>query len=197
MAVFCSVPKNCPVPNDPDESTAETALLTTAGMNALDYEVPSRSRLGMVLMHSTYYAFMGQARLAKAVGVSRSTISRLVRGRTRPSLALAQSVADVLSRDLKVPLQPSDLFSEDGCYKEPSGCRLCACSGCFPDEAYDHRNKLRPAFLHMRPGDWSRSPVRSDRNSPALQPGKEAIEDSAPATSFSPTSYSISKSPCS
>jgi len=119
---------------------------------------PLYNRIGVVLTHSTRYVFSGQARLAADVGVSRSTISRLLRGRTRPSLFLAQAVTDALSKDLRYPLDVRELFSPDGTYPTPSGCELCGCDGCFPEEAYDGHGNLRPAFRHQRPGDWSLSP---------------------------------------
>jgi DNA-binding XRE family transcriptional regulator len=118
------------------------------------------NRVGIALMHSTRYAFSGQARLAADAGVSRSTISRLVNGRTSPSFALVQAVTRALERDLGRRLDPRELFSPDGTYPTRSGCAAFGCvSGCFPEEAYDRHGNLRPAFQNLRPGDWSLAPI--------------------------------------
>src|SRR5688500_18926549 len=72
-------------------------------------DAPVYNRLGVALAHSTRYAFSPQVRLAADVGVSRSTISRLLGGKTRPSLRLAQAVARALTRDLGRPLPVEEL----------------------------------------------------------------------------------------
>jgi transcriptional regulator with XRE-family HTH domain len=117
------------------------------------------NRVPILLMHGTRYAFHGPARLAADVGCSRATIWRLMTGRTRPSFALAQAVADALAADLGQPLPPREVFSSDGTYPTRSGCVVSGCEGCFPDEAYDRHGNLRPIFWYQRPGDWSLAPA--------------------------------------
>jgi len=117
------------------------------------------NRIRTVLVHTSRYAFEGPARLALDCGVSRSTICRLLSGQSQPSYRLVQAVTDALSRALDKSLDPRDLFSPDGTYPEPSGCALCGCSGCLPEEAFDHRGRIKPEFRSMRPGDWSRAPA--------------------------------------
>lgn len=116
---------------------------------------PPHNRVGIALRHGWRYAFESQARLARDVGVSRSTISRLIAGKTAPSLKLAQTVAAALSVDLGVPLPLDELFSPDGSYPTPSGCAAFGCPGCFPEEAYDRKGNLLPAFRDQKPGDWT------------------------------------------
>lgn len=122
------------------------------------------NRLATIMVHIPWYTFSGQKRLAEDVSVSRSTISRLVSGKARPSLALAQRIAHTLSERLDITLTVDDVFSPDGTFREPSGCRLCRCTGCFPDDAYDHRGNLKLAFRNMRPGDWSDASLRQSAN---------------------------------
>ena len=55
------------------------------------------NRVQMLMVHTTRYAFEGQARLAQDAGVSRSTISRLISGQAAPSLRLAEAVTRALS----------------------------------------------------------------------------------------------------
>ena len=117
------------------------------------------NRLGVVLAHTSRYAFEPQARLAKDVGVSRSTISRLMSGQSRPSFELVQRITAALERALKRSLDPRELFSPDGTYPTRSGCALCGCRGCLPEEAYDRWGRLRPAFQNQKPGDWTLAPA--------------------------------------
>ena len=123
---------------------------------------PARPRLHnrvlTVMVHISRYSFQGRARLAADVGVSRSTISRLINGQTSSSHALVQAVTDALSTELKKPLAPRDLFSPDGCYPERSGCRLCSCGGCLPESAFDVHGRRRVEWLNASPGDWSLAP---------------------------------------
>lgn len=124
------------------------------------------NRIATILVHTPWYSICGQSRLAADLGVSRSTVTRIVSGRSRPSVALAQRIAETLSHRLGRPLSVEDIFSEDGSYTEPSGCRLCGCGGCMPDDAYDRRGNLKLAFRNLRPGDWSLSLPRQDAKAP-------------------------------
>ena len=116
---------------------------------------PVQNRVKVLLVHIPKLSIRGQARLAAEVGVSRSTISRLVNGRINPSYRLARGVTTVLERLLGYPLDMRDVFSTDGTYLTPSGCVLCRCGGCLPDRAYDLESNLRPDWRGQRPGDWS------------------------------------------
>ena len=120
------------------------------------------NRIRTVLVHTSRYAFEGPAKLAADCGVSRSTICRLLAGKSNPSYRLVQAVTDALARALGKPLNPRDLFSPDGTYPEPSGCALCGCSGCLPEEAFDPRGRIKPEYRRMRPGDWSLSPTAAE-----------------------------------
>ncbi len=122
------------------------------------------NRVQTVMVHISRYSFQGRARLAADVGVSRSTISRLINGQTSSSHALVQAVTDALSVGLKRPLAPRDLFSLDGCYPERSGCRLCSCNGCLPESAFDVHGRRRVEWLNASSGDWSLTPEMSSEN---------------------------------
>lgn len=134
---------------------------------------PIQNRVKVLLVHIPKFSIQGQARLATEVGVSRSTISRLVHGRINPSYRLARGVTDVLERMLGKPLDMREVFSTDGTYLTPSGCALCRCHGCLPDMAWDEDSSLKPGWEDARPGDWSLAragtpePVRED------EPGEE------------------------
>lgn len=117
------------------------------------------NRLPLVLAHTCRYAFEGQARLARDVGVSRSTVSRLIGGRTRPHPALMRRVTEALAVALGRPLTSRELFSPDGTYPTRSGCVLCHCPGCLPEYAFDRFCERRPAYAAMEPGDWTLAPA--------------------------------------
>ena len=120
------------------------------------------NRLHVMLAHTSRYAFEPQARLARDVGVSRSTISRLMSGQTRPSFDLVQRITKALEKALALPLDPRELFAPDGTYPTASGCSLCGCKGCMPEEAYDRWGRIKPAFQNQKPGDWTRFPSTSE-----------------------------------
>jgi len=129
-----------------------------------------QNRVAAVMQHTSRYAFRGKSRLARDARVSRSTITRLLAGRARPSFALACAVTRALEAALHTRLDPRELFSLDGTFPTPSGCRLAGCRGCFPEEAYDADGNLRPQFRGQAPGEWSRSP-EPDSDLDTLPPG--------------------------
>lgn len=130
---------------------------------------PVQNRIQVLLVHIPKLSIRGQARLAAEVGVSRSTVSRLVNGKINPSYRLARSVTDALERFLGRPLDMRDVFSTDGTYLTPSGCALCRCRGCLPEAAWSEDGTLKPEWKEARPGDWSVArpadvPVPTDYN---------------------------------
>ena len=116
---------------------------------------PIQNRVHILLVHIPKLSIRGQARLAAEVGVSRSTISRLVSGRINPSYRLARGVTDALEKMLGKPLDMREVFSTDGTYLTPSGCALCLCRGCLPEKAWNEDGTLKPEWKGARPGDWS------------------------------------------
>ena len=116
---------------------------------------PVQNRVPVLLVHIPKLSIRGQARLAAEVGVSRSTVSRLVNGKINPSYRLARGVTDALERFLGRPLDMRDVFSTDGTYLTPSGCALCRCGGCLPEAAWGDDGTLKPEWKDARPGDWS------------------------------------------
>ena len=113
------------------------------------------NRIRAVLKHTTRYAFQSQSRLARDIGVSRSTISRLLRGKVRPSFALVFAVTRALEEDLGRRLDPRELISPDGTYPTPFVCSLVGCRGCLPEEAYDEHGNVRSHWENVLPGRWS------------------------------------------
>jgi transcriptional regulator with XRE-family HTH domain len=80
--------------------------------------------------HSTRYAFMGEARLAKDCGVSIATISRLMSGKSCPSYPLSVRIAQAFEKQFKKHIDVREIISLDGEYPTPNVCELVGCNGC-------------------------------------------------------------------
>ena len=139
---------------------------------------PLHNRVGAIMLHIPWYTFRGQVRLARDVGVSRSTVCRLLSGKSAPSYPVMAGVVAALSRRLNRPLELSEVFSPDGKFPTSSVCALCGCNGCLPAQAYDKDDDtLRPEYQHVRSGAWELSAV-ADTKHPSTPiraaPGQEA-----------------------
>lgn len=138
--------------------------------------LPVQNRVRVLLVHIPAFSIQGQARLAHDAGVARSTVSRLVNGQISPSYRLARAVTDALERKLGQPLDIRDVFTLDGTYPTPSGCALCGCQGCLPEDAWGEDDALKPEWRDARPGDWSlaRPPRDAARPLEAISNGRVA-----------------------
>lgn len=76
--------------------------------------------------HTSRYAFMPQARLARDAGVSKSAVSRLVLRQCVPSYPTVAKVAAALERELGRPVDPRDVVSLTPVYSTPTACDLPA-----------------------------------------------------------------------
>lgn len=110
------------------------------------------------MMHIPWYSVDGITRLAYDTGVAKSTISRLLSGKTRPSLALVWKVKEALERRWGRALDFSELFCVSGSYRTASVCDLMQCRGCLPESFYESDGSLKPEFRHIRSGEWSLPP---------------------------------------
>ncbi len=127
------------------------------------------NRIIAVMLHIPWYTFQGQARIAKDSGVSRSTINRLLSGRSVPSYPMVQKIAAALEKRLDRRIDPRELVSLDGTYPTRSVCQLVGCGGCLPSHAYDSGDNLKEAFYGVRPGDWTYS------QAPVEEPAREGV----------------------
>ena len=113
------------------------------------------NRFSAVMVHTTRYSIRGQARLARDVGVARSTISRLFSGQAQPSFSLVMQITACFERELGRPIHPNELISLSGSYPTASVCALCGCPGCLPPHAYGRDDRIKPEYQHIQPGRWS------------------------------------------
>lgn len=124
------------------------------------------NRLRAILIHLPYYCTAPKALLAADTGISQNAVSRIVRGRLKPSRITAELICRAINRHSPRRLSLHEVFSVDGSYPTASACELMGCKGCFPPEAWDeHSGQLRPEWQHQKPGEWSR------READPLSPG--------------------------
>lgn len=113
------------------------------------------NRILAIMSHITRYSFRGTSRLAADAGVSKSTISHLVRGLQIPLYITARRVVKCLEFQLGRSLQSDEVISLDGSYPTPSVCELCRCRGCLPDAIHDEDGSRRARFEDTVPGLWT------------------------------------------
>lgn len=115
------------------------------------------NRIEAVISHISWYSFKTQARLAQDSGISKAAVSRLIRGKCQPSLALALKVTKAIEQRLGQRLDVWELFSLDGTYPTASACELVGCGSCLPQSFYDAEDRLKPQFKNISAGQWSLS----------------------------------------
>ena len=123
-----------------------------------DAATKQHNRVAAIMVHTRRYWSMGASLLAADAGVSKSTISHLVRGKSHPLYSTAISVVKCLERELGFRLDLDEVFSEDGTYPTPFICALARCPGlgCRPAIIWDEdANSVKPAFRFVNPGHWT------------------------------------------
>ncbi len=126
---------------------------------------PVFNRLKAVLLHIPFYSIETLARLAVDTELSKASLSRLTRGKSRPSFRTAEAIAWAISKRSGVQIHPCEIFSADGAFPTPSACKLMGCRGCLPPEAWNEQtDRIKPLWRNAKPGEWSR--FESDPSSP-------------------------------
>ncbi|MCX6382468.1 MAG: helix-turn-helix transcriptional regulator [Armatimonadetes bacterium] len=118
----------------------------------------ARNRIQQIMIHTSRYSFMGQARLAEDAGVSRSALSRILSGQSNPSFALVMALHTTLEKELGKRIDPREVLSLDGTYPTPSVCELVGCKGCLPANFYDRADNIKEEFREVPSGQWSIAP---------------------------------------
>lgn len=115
----------------------------------------SHNRIAAVMAHTTKYAFKGRSRLAADAGISRSALSRLMSGRTRPTYVVLSRIARALEKELGQRFDCRELVSENGQYPTTFVCELLGCPGCLPHHADSPDPRVRAVYANVQPGTWS------------------------------------------
>ncbi len=133
------------------------------------------NRLAAVMEHIQDYYIEGASHFAKDAGISRSALSRLMRGESSPSYALVCALTKALEQKLGHRIDPRELISVDGTFLTPSICELVLCNGCLPDCLYDEEDNVKPEYRHIRSGQWSREASLEGDNLIAVEQEQEAL----------------------
>ena len=113
------------------------------------------NRIRAIMIHLPRYWSMGASVLARDVGVSKSTISHLLRGKSNPLYSTVSRVVKCLEQEIGNRLDPEEIFSRDGSYPTPYVCELMGCDGCNDDRFFDRDSQLRPGASALKPGRWT------------------------------------------
>lgn len=107
------------------------------------------------MLHTDRYNTRGISRLAHDVGLSKSAVSRFVRGLTNPTYGRVQRMIQVLEQQLGKELPLNEVVSETGHYATKFICELVGCPGCQPDWMFDSDNAELPQYRAARKGRWT------------------------------------------
>ena len=113
------------------------------------------NRIAAIMLHCKRYWSLGASLLARDAGVSKSTMSALIRGKSQPLYRTAAKVVKNLERELGLPLDHNEVFSEDGNYPTPSVCKLVGCHnpfGCLPAHLFGRDGAMKPEHYRPRGG---------------------------------------------
>jgi transcriptional regulator with XRE-family HTH domain len=108
------------------------------------------NRIRTFMEHSTRYAFMGEARLAKDCGVSDAAICRLLIGYSSPSFAMLCKLTAAFEKEFKKSIDPRELAAIDGKYPSPTVCEIVGCKGCTPQAAWNEDDTMKPGYSSPR-----------------------------------------------
>lgn len=138
-----------------------------------------QNRILAIMAHITRYSFRGTTRLAADAGVSKSTISHLLRGLNNPLYITVRQVVKCLEFQLGRVLHCKEVMSLDGKYPTASVCQLCGfiCGrrGCLPDSLYESDGSRKKGFESVVPGQWTgdldefKSPAKADPEDPGTE----------------------------
>lgn len=115
---------------------------------------PVINRIADVMAHSDQFAFKGVSRLARAAGVSPSSVSRLINGKMNPSFVMVARLTYALEQQFGYRIDPRDLVAENGHFNTPFVCDLAGCAGCLPEIALDEFGQLKSTYEGIKPGGW-------------------------------------------
>ena len=105
------------------------------------------NRIRPFLEHSTRYAFMGPARLAKDCEVSDAAICRLLSGYSSPSFAMVAKITLAFEKEFKRSIDPREIFAIEGQYPTSTVCEIVGCKGCTPQAAWNDDDTLKLEYL--------------------------------------------------
>lgn len=115
----------------------------------------NHNRVAAIMIHTSRYSCFSTSRLAADSGISKSTISHLLHGRTNPLYSTVARVVKCLERELRRPLNLKQVFSETGKYPTRNICKLVHCRGCIPVIAFNEDGSPKPGWEAYPAGQWA------------------------------------------
>jgi transcriptional regulator with XRE-family HTH domain len=115
------------------------------------------NRIERLMSHTYRYAFKGRSRLAADSGVARSTITRILDGRTRPTFVVLCRIARALETAIGKPIDLREIVTIDGTFPTPHACQLVGCKGCKPEKRYLDDLQRSPVVMPDVRGDRNKS----------------------------------------
>lgn len=127
-------------------------------MNALKLATEAgrlHNRIAAIMLHIRRYDSQSIARLAEDSGVSRSEVSRLLRGRVNPSYVIVERIHLCLEKYAGRRLNLREIVSETGSYPTAYVCDLLKCKGCLPAYTVNEFGDRLPEYRDWKGGRWS------------------------------------------
>ena len=127
-------------------------------MNALKQATEAgrlHNRIAAIMLHIRRYDSQSIARLAEDSGVSRSEVSRLLRGEVNPSYVIVERIHLCLEKHTGRRLNLREIVSGTGEYPTAYVCDLMKCKGCLPAYAFNEVGDRLPAYHDWKGGRWS------------------------------------------
>lgn len=115
---------------------------------------PTINRVSDLMEHSGRFAFKGSSGLARAAGVSTSTITRLIRGEVNPHFALVARVTEALEQEFQMWIDPRNVFAESGRFLTEFTCDVVGCRRCLPNVSRDDNQEMRQEWKDVERGKW-------------------------------------------
>lgn len=132
-----------------------------------------RNRILEAMTHTTRFCIAGRKRLAKAAGVSKMAVIRLIDAETNPTYRVVSKVVAAISKDLGIEIDPQELISYEGREWQRPICEVCGCPGCLPDGALRDDGTIDPAYEGVEPGQWNEFRPLSGGGEPWKDDGRE------------------------
>jgi hypothetical protein len=152
---------------------AETVTLRSDMTNADRSESAakrSHNRIAAIMMHADCFSFRGTSRLAVDPGISKSTMSHLVRGTSGPLSITPKQVIKVLVARLGWLPDEQEVVFPTGSYPTSSDCAPVVGRRCLPDHYREERIKeqLRrlPLLATRRPASLLLASIEKDYDAP-------------------------------
>ncbi|MFN8140433.1 MAG: hypothetical protein U0R49_11610 [Fimbriimonadales bacterium] len=119
--------------------------------------VPCRfhNRVAALMLHTDRYSTFGLQRLALDTGLSKSAITKVKSGKTRPLYSTFAKIVKCLEFQLGQSLPVDEVVSAQGSYPTKYVCQLVGCSGCTPDRFFAKGSWRTKAYRDFRAGQWT------------------------------------------